>query len=62
MRDQIGASRKGLENVINVVKDILYKVGLYDNIPEMESEEFAEQRPNQQGNGLKIFNTESNAS
>ena len=62
MRDQIGASRKGLENVIKVVKDILYKVGLYDNITEMESEEFAKQRPNQQGNGLKIFNTESNAS
>ena len=61
LRDQIGASRTGLEKVVNDVKDILYNVGLYDNTPEIESKESTEQRQNQQGNGLTIFNTKSNA-
>ena len=46
LRDQIGASRTGLEKVVNDVKDILYNVGLYDNTPEIESKESTEQRPN----------------
>ena len=45
LRDQIrtktGVSRTRLENLVNTVKDILDRVRLYDNIPELESKESA---------------------
>ena len=45
LRDQIrtktGVSRTRLENLVNIVKDILDRVRLYDNIPELESKESA---------------------
>ena len=44
-RDQIrtktGVSRTRLENLVNIVKDILDRVRLYNNIPELESKESA---------------------
>ena len=43
------------KNLVIVVKDILDKVGLYNNIPELESKESAKQKRNQQGKGLKIL-------
>ena len=45
LRDQIrtktGVPRTRLENLVNIVKDILDRVRLYDNIPELESKESA---------------------
>ena len=40
------------ENLVNFVKDILNRVRLYDNIPELESKGSAKQ-----GQGLKILTT-----
>ena len=40
------------ENLVHFVKDILNRVRLYDNIPELESEGSAKQ-----GQGLKILTT-----
>ena len=42
IRTKIDVSRTRLENLANVVKGILDRVKLYDNIPELESEESAE--------------------
>ena len=57
MRDQIkikiGASYIRLENVVNVAKNILNRVRMYDNISELESEESAAQ--GQSAKGLKIL-------
>ena len=59
MRDQIktesGISRTRLENFVNVVKNSLDNVWLYDNMPELESEIPAEQGRKQRGQGLKIL-------
>ena len=59
LRDQIrtktGGSHTRLENLVNVVKDIFDEVRLYHDIPELESEESAVQRRNQQGQRLKIL-------
>ena len=59
LRDQIktetSVSRTRLENLVNVVKNILDKGELYDNMPELESKISAEQRRNQRGQGLKIL-------
>ena len=59
LRDQIktetSVSRTRLENLVNVVKNILDKRELYDNMPELESKISAEQRRNQRGQGLKIL-------
>ena len=59
LRDQIktetSVSRTRLENLVNVVKNILDKGELYDNMPELESKTSAEQRRNQRGQGLKIL-------
>ena len=57
IRTKIGVSRTRLENLANVVKGILGRVKLYDNLPELESEECAEQRRNQQAQGLKTLTT-----
>ena len=55
LRDQIktktGVSRTRLENLVNVAKNILDRVILYHNMPELESEEPTEQK----GQGLKIL-------
>ena len=42
IRTKIDVSRTRLENLANVAKGILDRVKLYDNIPELESEESAE--------------------
>ena len=42
IRTKIDVSRTRLENLANVVKGILDRVKLYDNITELESEESAE--------------------
>ena len=59
LRDQIktktGVSRTRLKNLVNVVKNTLDNVGLYYNMPELESEISAEQGRNQRGQGLKIL-------
>ena len=61
MRDQvktkIGVSRTRLKNLANVVQNILGKVGLYDDMPELESEISPEQGRNQRGQGHKILTT-----
>ena len=47
LRDQIktkiGVSRTRLENLVKVAEDILDRTKLYDNMPELESEESAKQ-------------------
>ena len=59
LRDQIktktGVSRTRSKNLVNVVKNTLDNVGLYYNMPELESEISAEQGRNQRGQGLKIL-------
>ena len=47
LRDQIktkiGVSRTRLENLVKVAEDILDRTKLYNNMPELESEESAKQ-------------------
>ena len=50
---KIGVSRTRLENLVNVVKNMLDRVRLYHNMPDLESEESAEQA--QSAKGLKIL-------
>ena len=55
LRDQLktktGVSRTRLEDLVNVAKNILDRVILYHNMPELESEESTEQKRQ----GLKIL-------
>ena len=57
LRDQIktetSVSRTRLENLVNVVKNILDKGELYDNMPELESKISAEQRRIKEDKDLK---------
>ena len=41
--------------MVNVIEDILNSEIKCNSIPDLESEEFAEQRRNQRGQGLKIL-------
>ena len=55
-----GTERKRLVNLVNTVEDILdnvrEKTDMHGSeIPDLESEEFAAQRKNQQGQRLKIL-------
>ena len=55
IKTNIGVSRTGLENLANVVKNILDNVGLYNNMPDLASEESTVQGKKQEAAGLKIL-------
>ena len=54
-RNKTGVSSTRSENLVNVVKHILDRIRLYNNIRELESKKSAEQRRNQQGQGIQIL-------
>ena len=55
IKTKTDVKRTRLEKLINVIKDILNSEIKRNSIPALESEESAEQRRNQRGQGLKIL-------